>query len=131
MSEVKLSTYGVVVGPTPPTSMTFTFGNDPAVTLHADGRVEIHGGRTANEAAHAFWVAVHELNPAEDTIASLRQEVEELREALDGMWKYANIAGPVEGVVYACGPHQELISRVSGMLWKASEARALLPKDKP
>lgn len=64
-------------------------------------------------------------------LVSQRKEVEELREALDGMWKYANIAGPVDGVVYACGPHRELISRVSGLLWKASEARALIPKDKP
>ena len=48
---------------TPPQILSFVVGGKAAVTIHNDGRVEVHDGFTADEAARAFWDAVVGMAP--------------------------------------------------------------------
>ena len=45
-----------------PTRITFGF-DKPAVTIHRDGRVEVHEGFSPDDAAREFWRAVTSMAP--------------------------------------------------------------------
>jgi hypothetical protein len=51
------------LGLMPPTSLSFCFGKETAVAIHADGRIVVNPKFSSDDAAKAFWDAVKKFTP--------------------------------------------------------------------